>query len=56
MSLYAFHLGQMISIVLWQVDNGVQDGNAARTESGTKRPKPITPKNDTFAMVLPAEP
>ena len=25
-------------------------------ESGTRRPKPTTPKNDAFAMVLSAEP
>ena len=31
MSLYAFHLGQIISTVLWQVDHGGRDGNAART-------------------------
>ena len=31
MSLYAFHLGQIISTVLGQVDHGGQDGNAART-------------------------
>ena len=31
MSLYAFHLGQIISTVLGQVDHGDQDGNAART-------------------------
>ena len=31
MSLYAFHLGQIISTVLRQVDHGGQDGNAART-------------------------
>ena len=30
MSLYAFHLGQIISTVLRQVDHGGQDGNAAR--------------------------
>ena len=29
MSLYAFHLGQIISTALWQVDHGGQDGNAA---------------------------
>ena len=60
MNLYAFHLGQIISTVLGQVDHGGQDGNAARIlpepESGTKRPKPITPNNDAFAMVLSAEP
>ena len=31
MSLYAFHLGQIISTVLGQVDHGGHDGNAART-------------------------
>ena len=29
MSLYAFHLGQIISTVLGQVDYGDQDGNNA---------------------------
>ena len=32
MSLYAFHLGQIISTVLGQVDHGGQDGNALRTQ------------------------
>ena len=50
MSLYAFHLGHIISTVLGQVDHGGQDGN------GTKRPKLTTPINDAFAMVLSAEP
>ena len=31
MSLYAFHLGQIISTVLEQVDHDGQRGNAART-------------------------
>ena len=31
MSLYAFHLGQIVSTILGQVDHGGQDGNAART-------------------------
>jgi hypothetical protein len=31
MSLYAFHLGQIISTVLGQVDNDGQHGNAAQT-------------------------
>jgi hypothetical protein len=31
MSLYAFHLGQIISAVLGQVDHDGQHGNAART-------------------------
>ena len=30
MSLYAFHLGQIISTVLGQVDHGGQDGNPAQ--------------------------
>jgi hypothetical protein len=29
MSLYAFHLGQIISTVLGQVDHGSRHGNAA---------------------------
>ena len=32
MSLCAFHLGQIISTVIGQVDHGGQDGNAARTQ------------------------
>ena len=35
MSLYAFHLGQIISTVLGQVDHGGQDGNAARIRDET---------------------
>ena len=31
MSLYAFHLGQIISTVLGHVDHGGQDGNVVRT-------------------------
>ena len=31
MSFYAFHLGQIISTVLGQIDHGGQHGNAART-------------------------
>jgi hypothetical protein len=31
MSLYAFHLGQIMSTVLGQVDHDGQHGNAART-------------------------
>ena len=34
MSLYAFHLGQIISTVLGQVDHDGQHGNAARTPNG----------------------
>ena len=39
MSLYAFHLGQIISTVLRQVDHGGQDGNAARTRIRDETPK-----------------
>jgi hypothetical protein len=56
MSLYAFHLGQIISTVLGKVDHDGQHGNAARTPIRTKRPKPTTPKNDAFAIVLSTKP
>ena len=56
MSFYAFHLGQIISTVLGQVDHGSQDGNATRTRIGTKHAKPTTTKNDAFGMVLSAKP
>ena len=52
MSLYAFHLGQIISTVLGKVDHGGQNGNAARTGIWDES----TPKNDAFGMVLSAEP
>ena len=57
MNLYAFHLGQIISTVLGQVDHGNQQGTETlpKLESGTKCPKPATPKHDAFAMVLSAE-
>ena len=44
--LYAFHLGQIISPFLGQVDHGDQHGNAAEPESGTKGSKLTTLKND----------
>ena len=47
MSLYAFHLGQIISTVLGQVDHDGQHG---------KRPKLTTPKNDAFAILLSTKP
>ena len=57
MSLYAFHLAQIISTVLGQVDHmAVKMVTLPEPESGTKRPKPTTPKNDAFAMVLSAKP
>ena len=45
--MYAFHLGQIISTVLGQVDHDGRHVNAAR-----KRPKLTTPKNDALAIVL----
>ena len=54
MSLYAFHLGQIISTVWGQVDHDGQHGNAARP--GTKRPELTTPKNDAFAILLCTKP
>ncbi len=56
MSLYAFNLGQIISTVLGQVDHDGQHGNTARPQSGAKRPKLATPKNDTSAPVLSTKP
>ena len=52
MSLYAFHLGQIISTVLGQVDH---DGRH-EPQSGAKRPKLTTSKNDTFAILLSTKP
>ena len=49
MSLYAFHLGQIISTVLGQVDKNGQRGNS-------QRPKLATPKYDDFAIVLSTVP
>ena len=51
MSLYVFHLGQVIPAVLGQVDHCGQDGNAART-----RIRGETSETDLFVMVLSAEP
>ena len=56
MSLYAFHLGQIISTVLEQVTMAAKMVTLPEPESGTKRPKPTTHKNDALAMVLSAEP
>ena len=52
MSLYAFHLGQIISTVLGQLTMAIKMVTLPEPESGTKRPKPTTPKNDGFVMVL----
>ena len=56
MSLYAFHLGQIISTVLGQVDHDGQHGTLPEPQSGVKRPKLTTPKNDAFAILLSTKP
>jgi hypothetical protein len=56
MSLYAFHLGQIISTVLGQVDHDGQHGTLPEPQSGVKRPKLTTPKNDALAIVLSTKP
>jgi hypothetical protein len=55
MSLYAFHLGQIISTVLGQVDHDGQHGNAARTPIRGETSE-TTPKNDAFAILLSTKP
>jgi hypothetical protein len=44
MSLYAFHLGQIISTVLGQVTMTGNMVTLPEPQSGTKRPKLTTPK------------
>jgi hypothetical protein len=56
MSLCAFHLGQIISTVLGQVDHDGRHGNAARTPIRGKRTKLTTPKNNALAIVLSTKP
>ena len=56
MSLYVFCLGQIISTVLGKLTMAVKTVTLPEPESGTKRRKPTTPKNDAFAMPLSAEP
>jgi hypothetical protein len=54
MSLYAFHLGQITSTVLGQVDHDI--ATLRESQSGANRPKLTTPKNDAFALVLSTKP
>jgi hypothetical protein len=54
MSLYAFHLGQIISTVLGQVDHDIV--TLRESQSGANRLKLTTPKNDAFALVLSTKP
>ena len=57
MSLYAFHLGQIISTVLGQVGHDGQHRNAAPTTiRGETSETDHTQKNDAFAIVLSTKP
>ena len=56
MNLYTFHLGQIISTVLGQVDHNGQDGNAARTRIRDDTSETDQTPKDAFVMVLSAEP
>ena len=57
MSLHAFHLGQIISTVLGQVDHGGQDGNAARARirdgtSKTDSSKKLRFRHDAICQTI----
>ena len=54
MSLYAFHLGQIISTVLGQVDHGGQDINAARARIRDETSETDHIQKRSFGMVLSA--
>ena len=56
MSLYALHLGQIISTVLGQVDHGGQDGNAARTRIRDETSETDHTHKRRFRHSLSAEP
>jgi hypothetical protein len=56
MNLYAFHLGQIISTLLGQVDDDGHMVTLPKHQSGTKRLKLTAPKNDAFAIVLSTKP
>jgi hypothetical protein len=56
MSLYAFHLGQIISIVLGQVDHDGQHGKAARTPIRDETSETDHTQNEAFAIVLSTKP
>jgi hypothetical protein len=55
MSLYAFHLGQIISTVLG-LTMTVDMVLLPEPQSGAKRPKLTTLKNDALALVLSTKP
>jgi hypothetical protein len=56
MSLYAFHLGQIISTVLGQVDHDSQHGNAARTPIRGETSETDHTQYDAFAIALSTKP
>jgi hypothetical protein len=56
MSLYAFHLGQIISTVLGKLTMTVDMVTLPEPQSGAKRPRLTTPKNDALAIVLSTKP
>ena len=49
-------LGQIISTVLGQVDHDGDMVTLPEPQSGAKRPKLTTPKNDALAIVLSTKP
>jgi hypothetical protein len=56
MSLYVFHLGQIISTVLGQVDHDGQHGNAARNPIGAETSETDHTQKRPFAIVLSTKP
>ena len=54
MSLYAFHLGQIISTALGQVDHGGQDGKASRTRIRDKTTKTDHTQKRRFRQIIKA--
>ena len=56
MSLYALHLGQIISTVLGEVDHGGQHGKAARTRVRDVTSDIDHTKDEAFAKVLFTKP
>jgi hypothetical protein len=56
MSLYAFHLGQVISTLLGQVDHDGQHGNAARTPIRDETSETDHTQKRRVAIVLSTKP
>ena len=55
MRLYAFHLGQIISTILGQVNHGGKDSNAARTRIRDYTSETDHTQKRRFAIVLSAD-